>query len=128
MTAVAECLGDELRLRRMREAFEPKQQNPGVHQRWRKTSSPKSLSAVTSRAPRSFLREDIVIYEAGRKLRDVEHIVTIRPKPFHYRTVDIFIGDDVHAVFVLIGYTMSARRACAAKRRAASTPSRVKRG
>jgi hypothetical protein len=74
------------------------------------------------------LPEDRVIYGAGRELRDVEHIVTVRPKPLHYRTVDIFIGDDVHAVFVLIGDTTSARRACAAKRRAASTPSRVKRG
>lgn len=74
------------------------------------------------------LPENSVIHGTGRKLRDVEHIVTVRPQPLHYRTVDIFICDDVHAVFVLIGYTISARRASAAKRNAASTPSRVRRG
>ena len=47
--------------------------------------------------------EDFRVPDARRKLGDVEHIVSVGAKALHDRPVNIFISDDVHAVFVLIG-------------------------
>ena len=74
------------------------------------------------------LPQDLVVRHARRELGNIEDIITIVAKPLHDRPIDAFISKHGHADFALTGYTTSARSASAAKRRAASTPSRVNRG
>ena len=54
-------------------------------------------------APRVGLVQDVFIWDAGRQLRDVDDVVAVLSEPLDHGTVDTFIGDQVHADFVLTG-------------------------
>ena len=68
-------------------------------------------------AVRSF-QHDIV---AGTliKLRRVDNGVVVGLQPFDNRSVHALIGEKIHAFWPVFGYTTSARKALAAKRKAA---------
>ena len=126
---LSENLSHNSRLGRICETFKPKQEHARVDE---PLTEHQLAKVLVGRYEQSIaivgLPQDVVIRHAPRQLGNVDDSMTVIAKALHHWTVDAFIGDDVHADLAPIGYTTSARSACAAKRRAASTPSRVKRG
>jgi len=60
-----------------------------------------------------------IVANARIKLRHVNNRVIVSPQPFDNRSVHTLIGQKIHASCPAFGYTTSARKALAAKRKAA---------
>ena len=60
-----------------------------------------------------------IVANARIKLRHVNSRVIVGPQPFDNRSVHALIGQKIHASCPALGYTTSARKALAAKRKAA---------
>ena len=102
---------------------------PESIKRRRNTSSPKSFvgryqKGIATVGP----AEHLLIRNAGRQLGDIDNVMAILSQSLNYCYVDILIRHQVHSDFAPTGCTTSARRVWAANRRAARTPSRVRRG
>jgi hypothetical protein len=69
-----------------------------------------------------------IIVDTGFHLCHVQHIVSILPQLFDNRTINALIRKQIHAACSVKRYTISARKALAAKANAANSASWVRRG
>ena len=60
-----------------------------------------------------------IVANAWIKLRHVNNRVIVGPQPFDNRSVHALVGQKIHVSCPTFGYTTSARKALAAKRKAA---------
>lgn len=97
-------LGDDLRLRHIRQTRQPEQHNSGMGSPLPEYQFAEVLvRREQQRTSVVGLLEDLLISSTGGHIGHIEYVVAITPESFHHRAIHAFIRQQVHAECVPTG-------------------------